>query len=104
MKEDYQTLDEVVVVGYGVQKKKLVTGATVQVSGDNIQKLSTTNAYDALQAQSPVVNITQNTGMPGGDYKVIIRGIGTNGNSSPLIVFDGVAGASLSALNPSDIE
>ena len=104
LKEDYQTLEEVVVVGYGVQKKKLVTGATVQVSGDNIQKLSTTNAYDALQAQSPGVNITQNTGMPGGDYKVIIRGIGTNGNSSPLIVVDGVAGASLSALNPSDIE
>ena len=53
LKEDSQALDEVVVVGYGVQKKKLVTGATVQVSGDNLQKLSTTNGWELYKANLP---------------------------------------------------
>ena len=92
LKEDSQALEEVVVVGYGVQKKKLVTGATVQVSGDNLQKLSTTNALGALQSQSPGVNITQSSGQPGEGFKVVIRGLGTVGSSGPLYVIDGVAG------------
>lgn len=104
LKEDSQALDEVVVVGYGVQKKKLVTGATVQVSGDNLQKLSTTNALGALQSQSPGVNITQSSGQPGEGFKVVIRGLGTVGSSGPLYVIDGVAGGDINALNPSDIE
>ena len=57
LKEDTKTLDEVVVVGYGVQKKKLVTGATVQVKGDNIAKLNTNNPLQAMQGQTPGVNI-----------------------------------------------
>lgn len=104
LKEDSQALEEVVVVGYGVQKKKLVTGATVQVSGDNLQKLSTTNALGALQSQSPGVNITQSSGQPGEGFKVVIRGLGTIGSSGPLYVIDGVAGGDINALNPSDIE
>ena len=104
LKEDSQALEEVVVVGYGVQKKKLVTGATVQVSGDNLQKLSTTNALGALQSQSPGVNITQSSGQPGEGFKVVIRGLGTVGSSGPLYVIDGVAGGDINALNPSDIE
>ncbi|MDD2416563.1 MAG: TonB-dependent receptor, partial [Parabacteroides sp.] len=104
LKEDSQALDEVVVVGYGVQKKKLVTGATVQVSGDNLQKLSTTNALGALQSQTPGVNITQSSGQPGEGFKVVIRGLGTIGSSGPLYVIDGVAGGDINALNPSDIE
>ena len=64
LKEDSQSLDEVVVVGYGVQKKKLVTGATLQVKGENIQKLNTTNPLGALQSQSPGVNIVANSGQP----------------------------------------
>lgn len=66
-------LDEVVVVGYGVQKKKLVTGATVSVKGDNLKKLNTTNALQALQGQAAGVNITSSSGQPGGGYKVNIR-------------------------------
>ena len=62
LEEDNEMLDEVVVVGYGVQKKKLVTGATVQVKGDNIAKLNTVNALGALQSQTPGVNITQSSG------------------------------------------
>ena len=104
LEEDNTSLEEVVVVGYGVQKKKLVTGATVQVKGDDITKLSTTDAFTALQGQTPGVMILQNSGQAGEGYKVNIRGIGTTGNSDPLYVIDGVAGGSLNDLNPSDIE
>lgn len=104
LKDNNSVLDEVVVVGYGVQKKKLVTGATVQVKGDDIQKLSTTSAFTALQGQTPGVNITQSSGQPGEGFKVNIRGLGTIGSSAPLYVIDGVAGGSLDNLNPSDIE
>lgn len=104
LQEDTQSLEELIVVGYGVQKKKLVTGATVQVGGDDITKLSSTNALSALQSQAPGVNITQSSGMPGEGFKVNIRGIGTVGNSAPLYVIDGVAGGSINSLNPSDIE
>ncbi len=102
--EDSEMLEEVVVVGYGVQKKKLVTGATVQVKGDNIAKLNTTSAFGALQSQTPGVQITQSTGQAGDGYKVNIRGLGTIGNAAPLYVIDGVAGGDLNSLNPSDIE
>lgn len=104
LNEDTEVLDEVVVVGYGVQKKKLVTGATVQVKGDDLQKLNTVSALGALQSQSPGVNITQSSGMPGEGYKVNIRGMGTIGTSTPLYVIDGVAGGDINMLNPADIE
>ena len=103
LKEDTEMLDEVVVVGYGVQKKKLVTGATVQVKGDNIAKLNTNNPLQAMQGQTPGVNITSTSGQPGADMKVTIRGLGTVGNSSPLYLIDGVGG-DISTLNPADIE
>jgi TonB-linked SusC/RagA family outer membrane protein len=102
--EDTQSLEELVVIGYGVQKKKLLTGATVQVSGDELTKLSTTSALAALQSQTPGVNIIQNNGQPGEGFKVSVRGLGTIGNSSPLYVIDGVAGGDINSLNPADIE
>jgi TonB-linked SusC/RagA family outer membrane protein len=104
LREDTQSLDEVVVIGYGVQKKKLVTGATVQVSGNDIQKLSTTSVFTAMQSQTPGVSISQNSGQPGEGFKVALRGIGTIGNYTPLYVIDGVAGGDINNLNPSDIE
>ena len=104
LKEDNAQLDEVVVIGYGVQKKKLVTGATVQVKGDDIAKLNTTNALAAMQSQTPGVTIVQSSGQAGSGYKVNIRGIGTIGDSAPLYVIDGVAGGDINSLNPSDIE
>ena len=104
IEENSELLDEVVVVGYGVQKKKLLTGATVQVKGDDLQKLSTTSALTALQSQTPGVNITQSSGQPGEGFKVTVRGLGTVGSSAPLYVIDGVAGGSIDNLNPSDIE
>lgn len=102
--EDNKWLEETVVVGYGVQKKKLVTGATVQVKGDDIAKLNTVDVLGALQSQSPGVNIVQNNGFLGAGFKVTIRGLGTTGSSSPLYVVDGVANGSISSLNPTDIE
>jgi len=104
LEEDNNTLNDVVVIGYGTMKKKLVTGATVQVKGEDIAKLNTTNALEAMQSMTPGVQITQSSAQPGKGYKVYIRGIGTNGNASPLYVIDGVAGGNLDGINPADIE
>ena len=104
LKEDNTTLNDVVVIGYGTMKKKLVTGATVQVKGEDIAKMNTTSALEAMQSSTPGVQITQSSSQPGKGYKVYIRGIGTTGNSTPLYVIDGVAGGSLDDINPADIE
>ena len=104
LKEDNTTLNDVVVIGYGTMKKKLVTGATVQVKGDDIAKMNTTNALEAMQSSTPGVQITQSSTQPGKGYKVYIRGIGTTGDSQPLYVIDGVAGGNLDGINPNDIE
>ena len=102
--EDSELLEEVVVVGYGVQKKKLVTGATVQVKGTDIAKLNTTDVLGGLQSQAPGINITSNGGFLGQGFKVNIRGLGTNGNFSPLYVVDGVVNGSIDGLSPADVE
>ena len=104
LESNSQELEEVVVVGYGVQKKKLVTGATVEVKGDDIAKLNTTQALGALQSQTPGVNIQASSGQPGDGFKVTIRGAGTNGNTAPLYVIDGVSGGDINNINPADIE
>lgn len=96
--------DDFVAIGYGVQQKKLITGATVQVKGDDIAKLNTVNALGALQSQTPGVNITKQSGKPGEGFKVTIRGLGTIGNSAPLYIIDGVPNGDIGMLNPSDIE
>lgn len=103
LKADIVGLDEVVVVGYGVQKKKLVTGATVQVDGENLQKRNTTSALEALQGQTPGVQITSTSGQPGEGVKVVVRGLGTIGNSGPLYVVDGIQTGDISYLNNADI-
>ncbi len=101
---DSKLLDEVVTIGYGTMKKKLVTGATVQVKGDDIAKLNTTNALEAMASSTPGVQITQSSSQPGKGFKVYIRGIGTIGDAAPLYVIDGVAGGDLDGINPNDIE
>ncbi|MDP4239069.1 MAG: TonB-dependent receptor [Bacteroidota bacterium] len=104
LKESTNLLNEVVAVGYGVQKKKLITGATVQVKGDDITKLSTVNVLGALQSQTPGVNIIKQSGKPGDGFKVTVRGLGTIGNSNPLYIIDGVPNGDINLLNPNDIE
>jgi len=101
--EDKASLDEVVVIGYGVQKKKLVTGATLQVKGEDVAKLNTTNPLQALQGQTPGMTIISESGQPGEGLKVNIRGLGTTGSSGPLYIIDGVRG-DISTVNPADIE
>lgn len=103
LEENSGVLDEVVVVGYGVQKKKLVTGATSQVKGDEIAKMNTTSPLQAMQGQMPGVNISSESGAPGAGMKVNIRGLGTVGNSGPLYLIDGIKG-DIANVNPSDIE
>ncbi len=104
MEDDISTLQEVVVVGYGVQKKVLNTGANLQVSGENLQKMSTTNALQALQGQAPGVQITSTSGQPGEGMKVLIRGVGSIGGSGPLYVVDGVQTGDITYLNNADIQ
>lgn len=108
LQENENNLDEVVVVGYGTQKRKLVTGSTFQVSGDQIAQMNTTNALTAMQSQAPGVQITQASTQPGKGFKVSIRGVGTIGESSPLLVIDGIvsgtANDGLNGINPNDIE
>ena len=104
MEEEAIGIDEVVAIGYGVQKKKLTTGANINVGSDDLIQQSTSEALEAIQSQAPGVNIVQNSGMPGEGFKVNIRGLGTIGNSQPLYVIDGVAGGNINNLSPADIE
>ncbi len=104
LEPDANVLDEVVAIGYGVQQKRLVTGATLQVKGEDIASQNTISAMGALQSQAPGVNIVKNSGKAGDGFKVNIRGLGTIYNSSPLVVIDGVSGGDLNLLSPSDIE
>ena len=104
LQEDTQMLDETVVVGYGVQRKKLITGSTVNVSGEKLAATNAVDAFGALQSQAAGVNIVQNSGQPGESYKVTIRGMGTAGSNTPLYVVDGVPNGSITALSPNDIE
>ena len=104
LEEDSEFLEETVVVGYGVQRKKLVTGSTVSVSGDKLALTHAVDAFGALQSQAAGVNIVQNSGQPGESYKVTIRGMGTAGSNTPLYVIDGVPNGSITALSPNDIE
>jgi len=103
MIEESIGIEEVIAVGYGVQKKKLITGATSSVKGEDLQKRNTTNALQAIQGQAAGVNVTSTSGQPGGGFKVNIRGVGTIGNANPLYVVDGVISNDITYLNNSDI-
>ncbi len=100
---DVSSLQEVVVVGYGTQKKALNTGANLRVDGENIQKLSTTNALQGLQGQAPGVQLSSSSGQPGSGMRVVIRGAGSLSGTGPLYVVDGVLTGDISYLNPADI-
>jgi TonB-linked SusC/RagA family outer membrane protein len=97
-------LNEVIVIGYGTQKKAEVTGATARVSGADLEKTHSTFALQALQGQAPGVQVLSSSGQPGDGIKIRIRGVATNGNSSPLFVVDGMQLDDISFLNPADIE
>lgn len=97
-------IDEVVAVGYGIQKKVNLSGSIVAVQGDEIAKRNVTQTSLALQGMAPGVTITSNNGEPGSEGTTVrIRGIGTLNDNNPLVLVDGVA-SSLDAVNPNDIE
>lgn len=103
--ESYEDLDEVVVVGYGVQKKSVVTAAISSVSSEELENSTPSRIEDVMKGRVSGVQITQSSGQPGSDSKVRIRGIGTINNSEPLYIIDGMAvGGGISYLNPADIE
>jgi TonB-linked SusC/RagA family outer membrane protein len=96
-------LNEVVVVGYGTQKKRDVTGTISTVKGDDFKNLPVSNAADALQGRAAGVDIIRDDGSPGSIPSIRIRGTGTINNSDPLIVIDGVPAGGLNDVNPNDI-
>lgn len=99
------SLDEVVAVGYGVQKKSDLTGAVASVKSEDLTKMASSNPAEGLQGRVAGVNITKGTGAPGGSgVSIKIRGVGTLGANSPLVVVDGFIGGNLNDINPSDIE
>ncbi len=105
LKEDTASLDELVVVGYGVQKKATLTGSVSSVGGEEIKKVSAANLSNTLAGKTAGIIANTRSGEPGEDGATItIRGKGTLGDTGPLIVVDGIADRSFSRLNPDDIE
>lgn len=105
LKEDTLFLDDVVVVGYGVQKKSVVTAAITKVSSDDLGKAAPLRIDAALKGLASGVNVTANSGQPGESSLVRVRGTGTINNSDPLYIVDGMPiEGGIDYLNPSDIE
>ncbi len=105
LQEDTQALDELVVVGYGVQRKSDVTGSISVSRGEDILKQQSFSALDGLKGKASGVNIFSNSGQPGGASRVVIRGTGTiNASTDPLYIVDGVAMENFQYMNPNDIE
>ncbi len=104
LQPDIQSLSEVVVVGYGTQKRANVTGAVSSIKAEDINNIVTANPTQALQGRSAGVRVEVNGGSPGAGANVIIRGTGTLSSVDPLYVIDGVFSESMDFLNPADIE
>lgn len=102
--EDAQALDEVVVVGYGVQKKSVVTGAISSVKSEDMLVSSNTRPEQALQGKTSGVQIISSSGAPGSSMSIRVRGYASNGNSNPLYIVDGIRTTDISTLEPSNIE
>ncbi len=106
MVSDVELIDEIVVVGYGTQRKSLVTGAIAKVEGDDLRKATDMRVTQALQGKTAGVVITANSGQPGSQISVRIRGAGTNGDAEPLYIIDGLpmSGSGTDFLNAADIQ
>lgn len=104
LEEDQKLLDEVVVVGYGVQKKSSVTGAISQVKTEDMQNRTITRPEQALQGKTAGVQIFQSSASPGASPTVRIRGINSNGSCDPLYVVDGRIAGDIGGIDPNDIE
>ena len=103
LEENSALLDEVVVVGYGSKKKSLVTGAISSITSADIQNSSSARVESVLQGKTSGVTVVSSSGAPGSGSKVRIRGAGSNGNSDPLYIVDGMKVSSIDNISPSDI-
>ena len=103
MEPDNEMLEETVVVGYGVQKKSSLTGSVSQVKSEDIAGRTITSPAQALQGKTAGVQIMTSSASPSSSPSILVRGIGSNGSSSPLVVVDGRIG-SLAGIDPNDIE
>lgn len=104
LKEDNKTLDEVIVVGYGVQKKSVVTASIAKVGSDELAQTAPTRVDNALKGLAAGVQVTTQNGQPGSSSVVRIRGVGTINNSDPLYIVDGMPiGGGIDNINPADI-
>ncbi|WP_425392132.1 SusC/RagA family TonB-linked outer membrane protein [Ekhidna sp.] len=104
LSEDFGELEEVVVIGYGTRKKKVLTGAVSSVTSEELNKQPVARIDQAIQGRVAGVQILNQSGQPGEAPQIRIRGIGTNGDNSPLILVDGIAVASIDNLNAGDIQ
>ncbi|RLD22644.1 MAG: hypothetical protein DRI71_07220 [Bacteroidetes bacterium] len=104
LKVSLTELSEVVVIGYGTQKKKVVTGAIESISAEEITSTPILRAEQALQGRTAGVQVTNLSGQPGETPTVVIRGAGTTGSSTPLYIVDGLQVDNIEYLNPGDIE
>lgn len=104
MKEDTQTLDELVVVGYGTVKKSDLTGSVSSVKAEDITKIATNSPVAALQGRAAGVSVSLGSGSPDATASIQIRGVGTPNDSSPLYVVDGFPMSDINHLSPNDIE
>ena len=105
LEEDAESLAEIIVVGYGSQRKELVSGAFSSISAEKITEANPTRIEEALQGSAAGVQVTANSGSPGASLNIRIRGITSNGDNSPLVIVDGVnIGPDLSIIDPNDIE
>lgn len=103
LKEDTKTLDEVVVIGYGVQKKADLTGSVANINTEKLNTQSNANIGQALQGKIAGVDIVSQGGAPGSGTHIMVRGIGTLNNASPLYIVDGMYMNSIDHINPNDI-
>lgn len=103
--ENALKLDEVVVIGYGTQNRKDLTGAVSTISSKDFERVPATNPLQAIQARTPGLSITSNSGMPGAGSSVLIRGVQSiRGSNTPIYVVDGLITSNIDNLNPSDIQ
>lgn len=104
MAENVETLGEILVVGYGTQKRANVTGAIAKMDSETLDQIPVTTVNQALQGRMAGVNVTNTSGAPGAGQKINIRGVATNGNAQPIYVVNGMVTGNIDNLEPGDVE
>jgi len=99
-----ELLDELVVIGYGVQKKRVATGAIAKLDNESLEGYQVQNVQSALEGQVSGLIVSESSGQPGSSKVILIRGISTNGDNTPLFIVDGLQVSGIDNINPNDIE